>query len=252
MPLWRVIPFSDTNLLAVELRDAELLQAKFAVVDPKNGQVLLPPTAGPEPWWAGLQGAAQEQLYVHVFHKQPQVGVSGLAALCSNSGREQWQQKGMALRGVTANGLLAQPAQDPEGAFVALDPISGRIIADGQGQAKTTATAQQETVFPVSYSPENPHYATLQQFLELKLHLRVEGPIEYSETDNYILFSIHLTENERLMNYLIVFENNGHLRFRKKLAGNLQGYATDTFFLFCGKAICVQDGTNLLLIDIQK
>src|SRR5688572_4370832 len=66
-PIWKIASDELTGWLALEIRNADALQAEFAVVDPLSGQLIISEYRMPERWWVRLKSVQGGFLEIHQF-----------------------------------------------------------------------------------------------------------------------------------------------------------------------------------------
>jgi hypothetical protein len=239
--------------LAVELRDADLLQARFYTL-----QLPLGPPAELElpdhnTWWLGLEEAHAGQLYLHGYGDRKLGQHKGIWAFAADAGTPLWEQPDLALYGVAETGLLAYDPQNLTAEMRLLDPRYGKTVQNDIPQKQAADwvqhfqnVRQQGVQYPQLYLQGEPYFEQVRDFLVQQLDCEPVSAIEYAETDTCLVVSYYLKKAQnKLGNYLAVFDLNGFLHLNELLAGAIDGVGSDTFFIFMRRLYFVQNKASV-------
>ncbi len=125
--VWTTRPDADRGLLAVELRDAEARQARFALLDLNTAALRFTDVQLPEAWWVGLSAAAHGCTLVHQF-AEPTLPVAGGLWALGDDGTLRWHHPEARLRAVLPQGFWVE--QGPPEA-----PVDVLLAPEGSARA---------------------------------------------------------------------------------------------------------------------
>lgn len=247
--MWRLRLDTLGGWLALELRDADLLQAQFYTLRLPAG--LPAPLHIPDQstWWLGLEEAHAGQLYLHGYGERKLGQHLGVRAFSAETGDLIWQQPVLALYGIAATGLLAYDPIQLSGELLLLDSSTGETLQSGIPQHQASgwvkgylAARQQGVQYPQLYLAGEDYFEQVQNFLSQALGCEAVSAIEYAETETCFVMSYYIRKDaDKLDNFLAVFDLNGFLHLNQLLVGAIDGVGSDTFFIFMRKLYFVQN-----------
>ncbi|GAB3538270.1 hypothetical protein GCM10027443_32890 [Pontibacter brevis] len=238
--MWRIRLDSAANLLALEVRDADLLLASFYTLSTSTFTLKLLPLPQAQNWWQGLEDVQDGFLFLHGYGDRRVGQHKGIKAVAAASGEVAWEMPELAFYGFSVEGVIAYPAAAPEAQFEELQRHSGKSLRTGIPQeqaagevANFSHTRFGRAVFPSLYLEGEPYYSELKDFLAAQLDVAAVQALEYAETDTALVLSYYeRTVADTLENYVAVFDLEGNLMLKEQLAGGLSGIGSDTFFIF--------------------
>ncbi|GAA4437222.1 hypothetical protein GCM10023188_31190 [Pontibacter saemangeumensis] len=247
--MWRIRLDTTANRLALEVRDPDLLLASFYTMDLGTRHLKQLPLPQGTAWWQGLEEAQDSYIYLHGYGDRRMGQHKGVLAVEAGTAAVAWEETELAFYGMAADGMLAYIAATPEAAFRLLQPATGQVVQDGITQQQAAAMVAQhshlryrQAVYPVLYREGEEYFAQVQQFLDSQQLTGATQAIEYAETDAYLAVSYYVqAADSTLQNYMAVFDIEGSLCLKERLAGGLSGIGSDTFFIFMGDLYFVKD-----------
>jgi hypothetical protein len=246
-----------TALMALEVRDADLLLADFYSLELKQHKLTKLPLPAAKNWWLGLEDLHQGLLLLHGYGDRQLGQHKGIMAYTAQEGYLQWQHPELAFYGVTADGILALNLQDQK--LYLLDPQTGTILPESvslEGGAIAVAAynniSSQACTYPMLYLEGEPYFAEVQNFLKDQLQVEAVRGIEYAETEQHILVSFYTeTAAGKLDNTLSVFDLSGNLQLQQRIAHGLSGIGSDTFIIFNHNLYFIQQRNILVVYSLS-
>lgn len=235
-------------MLALEVRDSDLLLAHFYTLNCHNHSLHKLELPDRNTWWLGLEDAHQGQVYLHGYGDRKLGQHKGIRALSAGTGEELWHQQELTFYGMDIAGMLAYTTSQPEAQLQLLETRYGNMIESDVRQKEAAERVQvygrerySTVTYPVLYREGEEYFSQVRDFLVQQLDCEPVNVIEYAETDAFLVISYYVraTEN-KLDNFLAVFDLNGFLHLNELLAGGLNGVGSDTFFIFMRNLYCVQ------------
>lgn len=251
--MWRIRLDTAANLLALEVRDADLLLASFYTLNASTYTLQLLPLPQAQNWWKGLEDVQGGFLFLHGYGDRKVGQHKGVKAIAAETGEVVWEVPELAFYGFSADGMLAYPATAPDSLFQELQLESGKIIRTGIPQLQAAEEVAHysnsrfsDAVFPALYLEEEPYYLDLKDFLKAQLNTEAVKGIEYAETETALVVSYYEhTFGNTLKNYIAVFDLEGNLMLKEQLADGLSGIGSDTFFIFMHDLYFIRNKTLL-------
>jgi hypothetical protein len=247
--VWRIRLDTTTNRLAMEVRDADVLLAYFYTFDAQLRDLKRLTLPQGQAWWQGLEDAQDGYIYLHGYGDRKLGQHKGIAAIAAASDTQVWEKAELAFYGLAADGLLAYPAATPEADFQLLEMSTGRALKAGISQQQAAEAVEQysrsrnhKAIYPGVYLEGEDFYADVREFLETQLDAKPVQAIEYAETETALVTGYYERDSDSLLtNHIAVFDLEGHLLLKEKLADGLSGIGSDTFFIFMDDLYFIRD-----------
>ena len=239
--------------MALEVRDADLLQARFYTLQLTKNRLRELKLPDPNTWWLGLEDVHEQVVYLHGYGDRKLGQHKGIRAFAVDSGTALWQQPELAFYGIEERGVLAYEVTQSGGELLLLDSGFGKSIRNDISQKEAADRVQQyhqlrfgAVLYPHLYHEGEKSFGQVRDFLMQELGCEPVMAIEYAETDTCLVVSYYLKAGEnKLDNFLAVFDLNGFLHLNELLAGAIDGVGSDTFFIFMRSLYFVQNKTIL-------
>nr|WP_255594513.1 DUF4905 domain-containing protein [Pontibacter sp. HSC-14F20] len=239
--------------MALEVRDADLLQTRFYTLHLTGSPLLELKLPDLNTWWLGLEDVHKQVLYLHGYGDRKLGQHKGIRAFATDSGIALWQQSELAFYGIEERGLLAYEVTQTGKELLLLESGYGKTIRSDISQKEAADGVQRchklrfEAVrYPHLYREGEIYYEQVRDFLVQELDCEPVTALEYAETDTCLVVSYYCRTNEnKLDNFLAVFDLNGFSHLNELLAGAIDGVGSDTFFIFMRSLYFVQNKTSL-------
>lgn len=238
--MWRMRLDSSTARLALEVRNPDLLLTRFYTFDTHTHALDQLPLPEAKAWWQGLEDAEFGNLYLHGYGNR-QIGQhKGISAYKAAEQSKLWEAPDMAFYGIAADGVLAYHPDCPELPLQLLNPQTGKptgSTCSQQQAAEAVARYSRERFldcqYPVLYRLGEAYFAQVQAFLQEQLQVQAVLALEYAETEAHLVISFYTSDDSgKLKNELAVFDLDGKLHQKMEIASQLNGFGSDTFFIF--------------------
>lgn len=225
----------------------EKLQANFWVIDALKGKVVLKAYKSAEPWRVGLVEITGGFLLLHGYSGKPEMGLHrGFSVIDVSNGSLVFD-----FNDLTYKGLFSEKealSTNILGHLVLVNLSTGERKSGFQDPAAMLATMQvfenrrnEDLILPVSYLSADNHYKLLQDFIHQKTGRKAVNTLEYAETENAIVLSFYVVENEVLVNYLMACSVAGEVLLQVCLQKQAAGIGMDTFFIFAKKLFFLEE-----------
>lgn len=238
--MWRMRLDSSSACLALEVRDPDLLLTRFYTFNTHTHNLAQLPLPEAKAWWQGLEDAEFGNLYLHGYGNRQMGQHKGIMAYKSADQSKLWEAAEMAFYGTMSGGILAYNPDRPELPLQLINPQTGAPTGSTCSQQEAAeAVAQysrerfQNCLYPVLYRQGEAYFAQVQAFLQEQLKVQAVLALEYAETEAHLVISFYTSdESGKLKNELAVFDLDGKLHQKMEIASQLNGFGSDTFFIF--------------------
>ncbi|MCC9138366.1 DUF4905 domain-containing protein [Pontibacter silvestris] len=253
--MWRIRIDATEERLALEVRDADVLLAYFYTFNIKDHRIDELKLQQHITWWQGLEDAHDGLVLLHGYADRQLGQHKGITALNATSGNMQWEQPELAFYGIASDGLFAYLTADPEADFSLIASSTGKNITDYVPQQEAiiaidsySLTRYSKCTYPMLYLQGGEYFSDLQVFLQQQLDVSVIKAIEYAEAGACFVASYYVQAgSDKLDNFVVVFDLEGHLLLQVQLGGSLDGIGSDTFFIFKDELYLIRN-KNLLQV----
>ncbi|PKV75867.1 DUF4905 domain-containing protein [Pontibacter ramchanderi] len=251
--MWRIRLDAPGGWLALEVRDADLLQTRFYTLQLPGGRLLELKLPDHNTWWLGLEDVHEQAVYLHGYGDRQLGQHKGIRAFAADSGIALWQQPELTFYGAEQGGLLAYNSRQEPANLLLLESRYGKVIQNDISQKEAAEQVQhyhklrfEGVLYPHLYREGEDYYRQVHAFLVQALECEPVMALEYAETDTCLVVSYYKRAGEnKLDNFLAVFDLNGFLHLNELLAGAIDGVGSDTFFIFMRNLYFVQNKTTL-------
>ncbi|TPE42125.1 DUF4905 domain-containing protein [Pontibacter mangrovi] len=238
--MWRLRLDSNTGCLAVEVRDPDLLLARFYTINTLSGTVQQLALPEAKAWWQGLEDAGQGLVYLHGYGNRQLGQHKGIFAFSGTGAGKVWEVPKLAFYGMAQPGLLAYDPEQPEAPFQVLEPATGRATGELLSQQEAAEAAARynqvrfrDCLYPMLYHEGTLYFNQVKAFLQEQLQVQPVQAVEYAETETCLVISYYLPQPDgKLDNVLAVFSLSGKLHQNVKIGSQLSAIGSDTFFIF--------------------
>lgn len=238
--VWQTVVAQGTNLLLLEVRNSERKQVSFSALDSDTGQFIWRDIVFDEPWWISLGAATGEIVLFTIYLETTNPDKKAIFAYHIFDRKIVWWNNDFSLVSVSAGGVQGLSSKFGS-RFVILDLFTGKETPGSEDSVESP----DGVVRPQQYLADNEYFASVKRFLERKFNLLPVTALEYMEHDSIIFVSFYTQEDE-LVNYLLIVSSDGQVLLHEKLDGNLKGIGLDTFFVFSGKVFFVKNKAELV------
>ncbi len=240
--IWQIRGDLQGLFLAIQLRNSEDFTSEIYLFNIEK-KTLSKPIVPEEPWWYNLEHLVGEYLVIHEFPDEDDPGKTNLKIISVSTGKTLYHKSGARfLRELNQQAILIE------------DRENDKLIKLNESLDESTTSFEKEhhhlennrIEFPFQYLEDDPDFETINALIKQKIQVTPLLGAEYLEYDSNILLSYLIQENrEHLSNYLVAFNQIGETILFKKINDKMAGLGRDTFFIFAGKLICVENKQEL-------
>lgn len=249
--IWKIKPDFFSQILILEIRQPEILQAAFYSLSTETGSLLLENFQDKERWWTGVEAAQNGSFFLHGYQVAKDTGQHlGIKAISETNGQLSWEKPTLTFFGLLTEKTLL--AQNVMGQLIEIDILTGseQKYSASPEHAKTQIQAlelsrSQNLQVPLPYLPSDAYYPLLQNFIRKQTGREAQQTMEYLETETHIFLSFYEEKNTVLANFLLVCSAQGEVLLDICLEPNVVGLGSDTFFIFADKLFFIQEKTSL-------
>jgi hypothetical protein len=254
-PVWRLRVDTVAGLVAVENRDAGLLQASFSVVQAETGALAVTNLHAPENWWVGLEAVHHRMLFLHGYADRQTGQHQGIWGYDGATGKLRWALEQLRYYGLGEQYLIAEkPTGGDQPHFLSVDFRKGTILNPELGTeethealAKANRRLAGQFEVPTQYASGADYFNLLQDFVAERREVLPVKVIDYLETEKFIFIGYYcVSSSGKMANKLAIFTLEGDFVREECLAAEVEGTGAETFFFFRGKIFFVQNGKSLL------
>lgn len=246
--IWKLRLDEQEKVLVAEIRNEVERKVFFSGID-LNLKKKIWEYISQEEWWVSLQEANFNTIILHKLRGYENPQIKGLEVLQSRTGRLLKSIEDQIPVVLKENELILRNASHSD-QYSILNFLTDKITPVEFSEI-TDVGNKTSIHYPLKYSPDNPYYSRLKDFILDFTGLNAQGFIEYLEIGSQIIFSFYAPEGEKNVNYLYVVDENGNILLKEVLGRDLKGYASETFFLSNDLLIFVKDKKELRIFEIQ-
>lgn len=246
--VWKQFIDPLQNYLILEVRNADLHQVSFHVIQLETGNLIHSIFPKEETWWIGIQEVINGKIIAHAYESEQSPIHKGVTIYDSKSATVLWENQEVYFYQKEENIIWVSTSEQE---FLQLEISDGKVLKT-QKEIPFIITSSEELVeLPLNYSEENTHFKTIFDFLKQLQGVEAVKTIEYWESLNRIVISYYICdEKEKLENYLLVLSIDGEILFQDCLDVELSGIGMDTFYVYQEKLFFIQEKRKLISINL--
>lgn len=251
--VWKLLLNFQHQILLLEIRSEETRKVHFAALDLQSNELLWRQEKLPETWWVGLFSTEGDKVVIHGFKDLQNPVHQKVFVLDLWSGKLLWNHEDYKAIKLINNSLYV--TVDGNESILQLDGSSGKTLgevslesfkalSENQG-FQTSGWAQ-----PLHYSNENQYFNKLTSFIQQVTGKVAEKSVEYLEHKSKIIVSFYSVEAEKLVNYILVVDEEGQILFQDAIAKGLSLVALESFFLWKDQLIFIKNRKELVIFEL--
>ncbi|MFY7788956.1 MAG: DUF4905 domain-containing protein, partial [Thermoflexibacteraceae bacterium] len=241
-PIFRTLPSSEGNKLAVELRNAATQEVDFAVIDLNNAQYLLPETTLGT-WRVGLAAIVANYLVISNFTESNYPDNKGVIVIDYLNANVVWDNPTYYYDELLINNnqeyVLKMKSHLGEAARI-------HYLDIATGEESNLPSVLQSLNNPLGYAqrytPQQPFFSQMVAYLAQKTQ---EVPIElidYLEWKDFFVIGYFITIDNKLIYKLLVF--NAQKEIIQQTSLLLSHIHTPPPFIVCGDTLIILEDIN--------
>jgi len=249
--VWKILCDSASPIIAVELRDHEIREVNFALINTEQGKIIWQGNNPEELWWTGIEAFKNNRLFLHGY-KDIQFPEHKRLWAFSEKGIKLWVDKGLTFLGFSGDSLYGfKNGEGDAKRFYELDAATGKVKKEISAEVAmsilNTADVNNYVENPIHYKADNQYYPRLAAFIEQLTGLKAVVAIDYLEYKNKIIISFYTIDNEKLASRIVIVSEDGVKEAEELTGTELSGIGIDTFFVFRDILFFVKNKKELVL-----
>lgn len=246
-PIWEM--HLSNNYLLISTRNKEKLEVAFNVFDLKNNVFLWRDIVFEEPWWIGVSHFFNDVIVFHTFADSQDLEQKSLFGFNIIDKNVIWALDQVNPVQFNQGNILCVKSDLEENELIDIRIKDGSFLAAPnalKNPQKIKSTLIPNTCYnPLHYVEGSTAFETVAKFLKLQLDITLVGACDYLEYKSHILVSYFVKNEDNLVNSLAVFDGEMRVIDSIVLDSNLNGLASDTFFIV-NEALIFVKNKNLL------
>ncbi|GGB99707.1 DUF4905 domain-containing protein [Dyadobacter sediminis] len=230
--IWRILPDpdADSNLWAIELREAEGKKVSFAVADVAVQQLLWHNQPEGTDWWTSLTAFSGKQLFLHNYRYPELPEPTDLLAVNAANGQTLWVLPNyLMVKKIAPDRIEVATKAGEQFRHMSCNAETGEIMPlSGEYKEQSGEIILKE---PVRYKQGNPYFDQLGSFIKQVTGGHVAVNIDYLEKRPYIMFSYYIYEQDKAIQYLLIVTNNKQIVLHEQLSEERKGIGRSTMML---------------------
>lgn len=239
--IWNIVAHNRLPVLIIETRSEAEKTARFSAYDIARDSFLWKDFELEEKWWISVTAFAGNVILFTVYLDTQNPDKKSVVAFDCQSMKMLWWKNNFTISSASEYGVKGVDSQAGM-KFLLLNLQSGEPLKSSDELADEENFLLRR---PLQYLQDTPYFLTVAEFLRKKLDATPINIIEYLESDGFVAISYY-SGTASLANYLIVLDNAGAICLSEKIGERLKGIGLDTFFVFAGYLIFVQNKRELV------
>jgi len=253
IPIWRILAEASGQRVAVELRDTEMHELQFQILDLNTGK-LFEQINIEDAWWTGIVDLKGDYLVLHEFQDSDNPETKRFFVIDIFTHKISWLPENFIFSGITQNSIYGYE-KDREGLKsykeISLEKATEKVLNQREYEQKLNKLTKEERenkdiIYPFYYPEDHAYFATVKAFLSQFLNIHAVKGCEYFEHKQAIIISYYIYEKKALANYLLVMNTSQEVIIHERIDAQLEGVGADTFFVVKNKVIYIKDKHQLI------
>jgi len=236
--------------LAVEIRQPDVREATWAVVDLMENQLIWQGAAdvdlaGDE--WLGLVGLSDGTLLLHRYATdtpQPR----GLVALDGRTGQPRWDWPGLSFLGSDGRTVLALPGGREEARAVRLELVLGNVLENSPVEPVSSEKSPPDPPGLLHYPETGPFFAPVAAFVRKRTGHEPVKAADYLDAGVCLVIAYYFYANGALENRLLLVDKARNEWVSERITVG-PGLNPEPFAVYGNRIIFVQDKIRLKVYE---
>ncbi|MBX9851603.1 MAG: DUF4905 domain-containing protein [Cytophagaceae bacterium] len=233
--------------MALELRKEENREVSFSCIQLSDKKTLWQCVTLPEKWWVSITAFEKGMILAHGYKDPQNPEPKGIYALDEN-GKLLWENQQYNFVASDDDFLVVADITE-ENKYKRLNPKTGKEMGVFDEPVKIFRP-RNPTIHSNHYSAENIYFSRLSSFILTFTGKTAEASVEYLEHKEKIIISFYAKESEKLVNYLLVINQEGTEEFKEVINEDGKGIALESFFVFNDLLIFIKNKKELVIIEL--
>lgn len=241
--IWQTALSESTGLILLQVRNEELHQTTFTVVNLISGESLIKERRFEESWWLGITAFVDNYAVLHVYEDEQNPQHKSLFVWDIESDQVVAEFKNTTLIESNERGMLIRNEESQKAFDWAGNTIQNWETEEGSGDTN-------KVHYPFHFQEEDEDFATIKSFIEQAVNVSPTSGADYLEYHDLVLLSYNIKEEQGLANYLLVSNTDGEVIFHQKINTSTSGTGRDTFFIFEQKLVYIKDYNTISVYEL--
>ena len=243
--IWRILsdPDPDSDLWAIELRDAKEKKVSFAIINLSVPEIKWHSVPEGTDWWISLTSFSDGHIFLHNYRHADIPEPTDLFMVSAENGETQW---------ILPNYVMVKRLNKLE---IEVATKAGDGFRYGRCNAGTGIVSpydenikqeDEEIILqePVRYQEGNIYFDKLAGFISEHTGGHRPVCIDYLEKRPYLMFSYYIYEQEKMAEYLLVVTDRAERILYEKLSENRNGIGQSTMLLKGSKLVYLKNNNE--------
>lgn len=250
--IWRVMPHADlaSSLWVIELRNADLKEVSFAVIDPERLALPWQRIVEGTDWWTSLTAFSGDHIYLHNYRYPEVPEPTDLLAVNVETGFLSWILPNHLLVKTVSSDLLEVATKQGDGfRHMLCDAATGELLP----LPEEVAEPSPEVILkePVRYIEGNMYFGRLAQFISDATGGHIPVAIDYLEKRPYIIFSYYIYEQDKTVQYLLIVTDQKQKVLHEKLSEEREGTGRSTMMLKASTLVYLKNSNEFSSLTLS-
>jgi len=251
--IWRILPHPDRDEWVVELRDAALKTASWALVDLTLQKVVWQQSPPATDWWTTLAGFAGNRVFLHNYRYPDVPQPTDLLALSLAEGALEWALPGCVfVRDCPESEQIIIAQKQGETVQYRLCDSSLGLLKNPVEEKNRQPVAAPKYGTPVRYHPQDTYFDRISSFVDKMVGVKDSIAIDYLESDPYLVISYYLYESEKTAQYLLVVNREKEIIYHNQLSDNRPGMSLDTILINNNRLVFLRNTHELISLTLSR
>jgi len=246
-PIWEM--HLSGNYILISTRDKERLEVTFNLFDLSNNIFLWKGIVFEEAWWIGISHFHNNVVVFHTYANSQDLEQKSIFGFDILNKEVIWDFEKVNPVQMSGENVFCLKLGTEEQALIHINIMNGSFsVIDKQPEhteKKANSLISELSHNPLHYVEGSTAFETVAKFLKLQFDIDSIGACDYLEYKDSIVVSYFEKNDEYLVNTLVVLDQNLKVIDSYVLDSDLNGLASDTFFIVSEALIFVRN-KNLL------
>jgi hypothetical protein len=238
--IWRLQIDSETDIMAIELRNEQDKQTSFASLNLSNGEAYITGLTLPERWLTGIENISSGVMLLHYYKHESGPEHKGIIAINAVTSAELWSNYSVAFDHMSINGpVLFNTSIQPKKLMVA-DLQSGQTLR--AYNAATDKPLPNRIVIPETVAADVISPGTLPEEAYGNM-------IHYLNHNNYRIISLHAFTKGVLQQHLYILLGDD-IVYQDLLNTDIQKLQPEAFVLHKNALVYIKNKTEIKVLNL--
>lgn len=247
--VWNIISHPERELLLIEVRNKEVMEVYYSLLDTSTSEFLLNHLQFEEHWWIGVSWFVDDIIIFHTWPEQDNPDFRHYFGFHILSKKVLWNMTDKNILDIRGHAMEVMAKGENEIEFY--DVFSGNKINIADAVNDFEKQQNKLVVKPFHYREGSDYFDTVGNFTRTVAGKEAVRGADYYENDRVMIMSVYfVNQNNKLNNHLFVVDHQGDLLMDTQLQKDSDGISTDTFFIYHNKLIFVAHTRDFFIYQL--